>query len=127
MIAPKKDAISLNEIEEIGLTLLAYESNYLYKALGMAISSINISHIMGAIETINHLSTQDNLSYFEEVGKQKVQYLTSKIESNYYNVQGNPRNEIKLNFNQIKKLCIEEGYDSSVIPLLVSVMKVRAL
>ncbi|MDG0059146.1 hypothetical protein [Priestia sp. P5] len=129
LITKGNNNFMLHEVGEIGLTLLAYESNYLYKALGMATLSTDISSVMETVEILNHHSNNNihTSSYLEKIGEKKVYDLTSKIKDSYYPLHGNPRNEIKLNFKKVKKLCLEEGYYNPVVPLLVSVMIVRGL
>ncbi|MCB7159975.1 hypothetical protein LI071_04715 [Bacillus subtilis] len=129
LIQKPNNEFSLNEIGEIGVTLLAYESKYLYRALGVAVLSDNICTIMETIEIFSHSSANllEKCSYFEEIGKKTINSIKTQISDSYYTFLGNPRNEIKINFKQIKKICLTQGYNNAVIPLIVSVMVVRGL
>lgn len=129
IIQNEKVDMGLSTAGEIGVNLLFYSNTILYKSLGMAVKSANIHDLIESVEVLQFY-VEDGLiesSYFEEIGKQKMYYFSREIKNKRDLLCDYEKNDISLNYKLIQPLCKEEGYQTNLIPLLISVMLVKGL
>ncbi|CAM4305180.1 hypothetical protein AVT_10310 [Bacillus tropicus] len=129
IIQNEKVDMGLSTAGEIGVNLLFYSNTILYKSLGMAVKSANIHDLIESAEVLQFY-VEDGLiesSYFEEIGKQKMYYFSREIKNKRDLLCDYEKNDISLNYKLIQPLCKEEGYQTNLIPLLISVMLVKGL
>lgn len=125
----EKTKYQLEDIEEICVTLMAYEGKFLFQALGLASQSNSIGSLMGAAETMVHLKREPvstiNNQRMEE-GKKTLEQVKTAMKP-YKRSSGSMRNEIRFNFQNVQDACWIKGFHTITTPLLVMVLLMRNL
>lgn len=125
-IEGNKRNISMEEVEEVCITLMAFESKFLYTSLGVALYSESIGSLMTLSESMHHVEVYNINKLLEDKSKAKLQDLKEYLHD-YKKSSGSMRNEIKFNYKKVNRYCLENGYTQQSIPLLFMVMLIRDL